>query len=293
MKKLILLLVLLSPCFLHAQKVLSVATKTFTEKVPYDGKDLTIDVEKATVTISGWSNDYYQIEIKLISKHKNQEQAIAELDHMKYELENSVNETVLKNFFFSDEKFKKVQGILSAEFVVKAPNQTSINVKNRYGSTNIRGLESNLALAGQFVKTIIDNCSGSLSLEANFGSNQITNWKGDMDMDLYRVDILGRNISGKIEGESDYGSIQFEALKTEAITIDAKNTTINIQLVDPLVEYSYDLKTTFNSIYVGGTLDQTVKNEWKKSMGEKKISISTTYSPIVINQDQSLKALKK
>ena len=63
---------------LYSQKQIHIITKTIKKEFKASDKTLIIIGEKSTITINSWDKDFYQIEIKLISKNPNK--SLAEKD---------------------------------------------------------------------------------------------------------------------------------------------------------------------------------------------------------------------
>lgn len=278
----------------EAQTVLNVATQRFEEKVTYKpGQVLLLNLEKAQVSVTGWDRDYFSFEILLKSRHKDQEQAVKELGYLKYQLKDEGDTLRFVNDFVSGEAFRKVQGMLNIELLIKAPQSSRIAINNAYGSTEVSDMSGLVSLNGKFVDTQVSNCQGDLSLIAVFGSNKINDQSGDLFIDLSRVDLTGNHIQGKVTGQANYGSIHLTRLSSSEVTITARRTAFTLELDDPIGSYSYQLSSDFGHIFLEGAMEAKKSSKWiYQGTSESKISISTSFSPIVI-RDKSLNAHKK
>lgn len=279
---------------IEAQTVLNVATQSFKEELPYtSGQVLMLQLEKAHVAVTGWDRDYFAFEIRLKSRHKNKEQAIKELSYLKYQLEAEGDTIHFVNDFVSGESFKKVQGMLNVELIVKAPFQSPVTIKNAYGATEVSGMSGTITLDGKFVDTQVRNCQGDLILTAVFGSNKINDQSGDFSFDLSRVDMTGHHIQGKVTGQANYGAIHFTRLSSADVSIVARRTTFTVELELPIGSYSYDLSSDLGNIFLEGSLEEKKSSKWTyQGTSDSKINIKTSFSPITI-RDKSLNAFKK
>lgn len=277
-----------------AQTVLNVATQRFEEKMDYrPGQVLLLHLEKAQVSIQGWDQDHYSFEILLKSKHKDRQQAVKELEYLKYQLKEEGDTLLFSNDFVSGQSFRKVQGILNIELIVKAPRSSQIAVNNAYGATAVSNMSGLVRLQGKFVDTEVSNCEGDLSLIAVFGSNKISDHAGDLDIDLSRVDLSGNQIKGKVTGKANYGSIQLMGISSPEVTIAARRTSFTLELNAPIDSYHYDLSTDLGTIFLEGSMDLKKSSKWEyEGTTQSKITIMTSFSPIVI-RDKTLNAYKQ
>ena len=287
MKRLLLTLitVILLLSTLHGQEVLSVATQRFEEKIPYrQGMVLKLELEKAQVNVQGWSENYYAFEILLKSKHKNETKAVQELGYLKYTLQENGDTIFFSNDFVSDDKFRRVQGILSLELTIKVPRSSSVVVNNAYGSTTVDNLRSKVALKEKFVKSTIANCEGELLLNAVFGDHQIKNHKGDVILDLTRANLDIASFEGSVIGTTTYGLIRLSKFKLENVNLEGRRTSFTLNLDADWKSYSYDLKSQFGQVLVGEYENDGKNEEWKMDgTSSTFIKIRTTFNDIKIN----------
>lgn len=278
----------------EAQTVLNVATQRFQEEVPYQsGQVFVLDLEKAQATVTGWDRNYFALEILMKSRHKDRDQAITELSYLKYELDQSGDTIRFDNDFVSGKEFRKVQGILNIELSVKAPYASQLLIANAYGTTEVSNMSGPVHLDGKFVETQVSNCQGPVWLTAVFGSNKIDNQKGELNIDLSRVDLTGSQIKGKVSGTASYGNVYLMGLSSPEVNIEARITSFTIALNAPIDNYHYDLSTDLGTIFLEGSMELKKSSKWEyEGTSESKISIITSFSPIII-RDNTLNAYKQ
>lgn len=279
----------------EAQKVVSVAKQQFEEKVAYQPGDvLNLDLEKVQVTIVGKDQDFYAFDITLKSRHKEQEQAIKELDYLKYGLERRGDTIHFSNDFITGDRFRKVQGVLNIELRITAPRSSALSVVNAYGKTYVQNISARIDLKGKFVETKLNECQGILNIVSAFGDHQVNEHKGNITLDLSRVNFLGSEIAGDVIGKTSYGSVEINELSTDNLDFDSRRTAFKLDLNSmSLQDYHFDLFTQLGQILLEGSINEKKSNQWKnEGVTDASIKITTTYSPIII-RDQSLKARKK
>lgn len=278
----------------EAQTVLNVATQRFEKEVAYrPGRVLSLELEKAHVSVTGWDKNHYAFEILLNSKHKDPDQAVKELGYLKYDLHTDGDTVHFSNDFVSGEAFQKIQGMLNIELIIKAPESSQITITNAYGSTQVSNMSGPVSLKGKFVDTQVNSCQSELSLIAVFGSNKITDQSGDLFIDLSRVDLTGNLINGKVKGQASYGTIHLMRLSSPEVDIEARRTAFTLELDTPIEHYSYDLSTDLGNIFLEGSMDLKKSSKWvSKGTSGAEIRITTTLSPIVI-RDKTLNAHKE
>lgn len=296
MKKYLIIIICSLP-FLgaKAQKLVNLATQRFEEKIAFQTGDvLTLDLEKVQVTIIGEDQDFYAFEIVFKSRHKDQKQAIKELDYLTYQLKNRGDTIHFFNDFVSGDRFQKVQGVLNVELKITAPASSPLVIENAYGKTYIRNISAPIDLKGKFVETKLNECQGALSIVSVFGEHQINEHHGNITLDLSRVDLTGNEIHGDVKGKTSYGSININELTTKNFEVTSRRTAFALSITETsLQEYSFDLFTQLGQILLEGAINEKISNQWQyQGSSDSNIKITTTFSPIII-RDQSLNTSKK
>ena len=100
-KIILFLLVILMSQFSHAQKKVHVLTKTIKKELKSADKTLVLRGEKSKINVSSWDNNFYFVEIKLISKNLNKNLAEKDLQIVKYQITETDKNYLLKNYFSS------------------------------------------------------------------------------------------------------------------------------------------------------------------------------------------------
>ena len=274
--------------YVHSQKMLQVLTKTIDKKIKYEpGDGLLIEAEKASIEIEGWDKNYIGLKIELISKHPKKETAEKELAFLKYDIEKTGSDHIVKNYFQTDKQYTNVKGNLITRYIIKVPKNCDISVTNLYGSLAIANLQSDLTAHLRFVDFDLKKSTSDANLESYFGKIRIDGFTGTLKAKLEKTDINLITFVGDLELTSQYGSIDILGGTFKRFVINGDRTEINFD-IEQLERYNYDLKTLHASIHVPNIIGEV--NNTDDLQGFNKIfkgdnpmvKIHTRYSPITV-----------
>ena len=272
----------------QAQGKVNVITKTIKKELKSTSKTLVIKGEKSTINISSGDKDYFQVEIKLISKNTNQKQAETDINIIKYESTENANEYVLRNYFASD-KYGNVKSNLSVVFNIKIPKNSKLDISNIYGNVYLSNFNSETKLKNSFGEIHISNISGEMDLNAYYSDTWVNNINLALLCNTDKSDLEMMNASGNIVIKSNYGNIQFSPGKSlKKLEIESKRTTITFEC-ETLKAYNYGLATSFSTIILPNKWEKDIKklngiaqfNQINNS-NNPIIKIQTTYCQIAI-----------
>jgi len=288
--KIILFFIVMLTCqFAQAQKKVHVLTKTIKKELKSASKTLIVKGEKSTINVTSWDNNFFYVEIKLISKNPDKKLAEKDLKIVKYQVTETNSNYLLKNFF-SSEKYGKITSNLSAVYNIKVPKTTKLSITNIYGNIYLKSLSSTTSLKNSFGEIHITDAFGSYEVRAYYSDVWVNNARLNLSASADKSDFNLKNVSGTLFIESNYGNIHLTPGKNlKKVEINAKRTSVNFN-ADDLDKYSYLLTTQSSKLLLPKDWQGKIKNESGKikfsQVGNKPfVKIQTTYCEISIKQD--------
>ena len=167
-----------------AQDKIQVVTKTIQKTFDFDPEaSLTIEAEKALVTVKGWDQDEVKLTLQLVARHPRRGVAEQDLAALRYTLDTDGEEKVLKNYFFINESGGRMESNLQAVYELWVPQNSILHITNRYGNV-----------------TLSDWQAKKLSVTAEFGEVTLEQVQGNMQVNLDYGDLIAQDISGSFSG---------------------------------------------------------------------------------------------
>ncbi len=289
-KILFLLLILIADNLMYSQQKVHVLTKTIKKEFKAKDKTLIVKSEKSTVNVTSWDNDFFYIEIKLISKNLDKKLAENDLAIIKYEV-TETNTTYLLSNYFSSEKYRKITSNLSTIYNIKAPKGAKLSIINIYGNINIESISSTTSLKNSFGEIHIKDALGSYNVNSYYSDTWIEN--ADLILKCFadKSDIELNNISGSLNIKSNYGKINLlPGTRLQKVEIDSKRTSVFFE-TSSIDKYCYNLSTKSSKI--------RLPEKWKSKIIKKdgyiqfkqieipdkpSINIKTSYCEILIKK---------
>ena len=139
-----------------------------------------------------------------------------------------------------------------------------------------------------FVMAELEEFQEPLIINARFGEIKCKNVYAGLVASLNKTDLIITDNIGESKIESNYGIIEAQQAIMNLFAISGQKTKIIINPVEPET-FDYDLATTYSEISLPSSLGRAsdiedVQSFSSSSGNSKKITISTTYQPILINE---------
>lgn len=288
----------LSMASLHAQSgTVQVVTKTVNRQISYSKGDLLkINAEKSQVDIQGWDKNYIQLTLKLVSKNKKKEDAELDLQYLKYKIVQKENVIELSNYFQTDNPRIKIKSNLQAKYYLMVPKSINAEINVLYGEIGINNTSGNIKTEVNFGQLRLEDINGILDVKSNYGDITAKNLNVTMTCQTDKANIRLLDIMGKYSINSAYGSITVEtSKKLKGFKAIAKNTSLQLSL-PAFEDYNYSLSTSYADInlpqayadLVSSTFTQ--KKEFNKQFNSAQptIEIATTFSNIIIQSTNTI-----
>ncbi len=252
------------------QTVLQVVTKTVEKTFDWRPDKLRIDAEKATIEVVGTENSTARVVAQLISKHPERAVAEADLEAMKFLIEDEKGEIFLKNYLVLPKNGAKPASNLSVKIRVELPEGCNLEIKNRFGSARVDGMTEQVRLTGEFCKTRLERLTGVVFVTSQLGDVVIVGGAPKAEIESNRADIRLDSCRGKVSINAKFAKIRVEPSAICDVEIKAENSTIDLpREPSPESQWTVSVKD--------GRLDFPLGGLWKK--GESKERSEVFFRP--------------
>jgi hypothetical protein len=265
------------------QQRLQVITKRITKTFPYsEGFEVNLEGENAEVLVESWDKKEIYVQIELIAKHPNKEQATKDLERMAYLLDRAKNNIYIRNYVQEVEQPDNT-AVLEARYVIRLPESCPVYIKNQFGETDVRNLTSQLRIFNEFGNINLSNITGGMEMRTKFSEVRGAQLVGDFDIFARRSQLDFRDVVGNYTIKAEYSTLNLWAGEGLIdLNIDAKKTDVQLFNIDPKT-HQHQLVVQHGNV--------TVPNAWQFEFEEdtpyiKKLTFqpnSEYYATITVN----------
>ncbi len=234
---------LLTYNFIFGQTPLQLITKTVEKQFNYkDGYELNIEGEKADVQVESWDKNVIDISIVFSSQHYDKSIAKRDLEYIQYQADKVQNKIYLRNYLKIPSGKPKAEATLKAKYLIKVPSDCPVYLKSKFGMVRIKDLANEVKLNSQFTNIGLENIQGLIDITSRFGDLDGKFIDGTMFVDARRTDITLRELKGKFDVRTYYGTLNIFAEPNVAdLKLTANNTKIHLVSNDPS-RFAYNIE---------------------------------------------------
>ena len=280
-------LLLLFSLSARAQDKIQVVTKTIQKTFDFDpGASLTIEAEKALVTVKGWDQDEVKLTLQLVARHPRRGVAEQDLAALRYTLDTDGDEKVLKNYFFINESGGRMESNLQAVYELWVPQDRILHITNRYGNIILSDWQAKqLTVSAEFGEVRLEQVQGDMQVNLDYGDLIAQDISGSFSGTTKKSNLTLHRIAGRYDLKCSYGEVDITtADQVEALTLDASRTQVTFATHDPM-HYNYDVAN------LCGDINTTLVGTWDNS-GACKRSFTTNYGvPTVLRIKTSFNSI--
>jgi hypothetical protein len=220
---------------LYGQQELKFITKTVEKQFAYKtGDELNIEGEKADVEVESWNKNIIDVRIVFSAQHPDKKIAQRDLEWIQYQTEKVQNKIYLRNYLKIPEGQTKPRSTLKATYVIKVPSDCPVYLKSQFGMVRIRDLSNQVKLNSTFTNIGLENIQGFIDITSKFGDLDGKFIDGTMLVNARRTDITLRELKGKYDLKTSYGTLNIFADPNVAdLKLTADNTKIHLVSSDP------------------------------------------------------------
>lgn len=277
---------------LNAQTTLQVVTKTVHKTLPWKaGYAIEVNGEKAEIEVEPNYSDPGNVSIKaeLTTRHPRLDTAKMDLEAWKFIATQNGNTVYIRAYIAAPSAKSMPSSNLKAKILIKIPPSSPINISNKLGKVQLRQLQGNVRLIGEFCEFKITDQKSALEVHSQYGNIQGQNLEGKVSIDTKRADIKLSGIQGDCSIRCEYGTVELDGLSPSAnLMVDSKKTEVKMDIPGTL-PHNVELKAAHGNLDIplGLHLDPASivgKQSFKRTMGKNrpKIKVESNFGNISI-----------
>lgn len=248
-----------------AQTTLEVVTKTIEKSIAFKpGENILLLGENATINISTWAKDEVKIKIKLISKNRIKNVAVADQANIKHLIEKKGSTVYLRNYFVVQQSGSS-GSILKVEYELTVPSKSNCVIKNSLGNITIDGVEGKMDIEEKFGNLNLTNCKGNISVKLNLGDMKADNLSGVISLLGTSANFNIINLSGQNTFDISNGDLFVQPLASiSTLNVKAKNGEVTCSSKS-ITEFGYDFSSSYGEVKTPEFFKTKVKSEKTKT----------------------------
>nr|WP_295932495.1 hypothetical protein [uncultured Dyadobacter sp.] len=248
-----------------AQSTLQVATKKIERTIGAPAvRTLYITAEKADIEMVTWDKSDISVVMELSARHPNRATATEDLSKFQYIADRNGKDYFLRNYIVLKDGENKPLSNLKARYTIHLPPSCAVDLKNSFGTINLKGLTNQLNLKADFCTTNISEISGKGLLNTTFGELKGEEITGAFSFASDHTNIRLEQISGAVRLDAVYGNVEiYPATGLTSLGIHSKKAEVTL-LAKNWQYFDY----TINSAYATMKLPNGFK--WKRNSGDFK-----------------------
>ena len=221
------------------------------------------------------------------------------------ELKYEINDTILT--IQLDRKSKTSVSVFSVtnennKLEFNVPENLDVQLRTEYGDIEASGLKNKTKLHTSYGDFVAQDLSGEFKLDTDYGDISLKNSSGSLQVSSNYGDINSQEISGDIDLKTIYGDITTVNLKgllniytehgdvsgrsmliEELASIKSGYGEIDLQIVNPITDFTMDLNTEFGDIKLDrADTELKSQNRLKTGNGKLKLNVRTEFGDIKI-----------
>lgn len=233
----------------QAQNVLQVATKAIEKTVAATSiRTLYINAEKADIELIAWDKTDIAIVLELSARHPDKATATSDLGKVQYIADRSGKDYFLRNYILLKEGENKPLSNLKARYVIHLPSTCSVDLKNTFGTIQMKGLTNNLKLNADFCTTSLLNIKGKGLLETSFGELRAIEIVGTFSFSSDHTNLSLENIGGAIRMNTLYGNVEISPSPgLTSLAIQSKKAVVTM-VTKNWQQFDYDINSAYTTM---------------------------------------------
>jgi hypothetical protein len=200
---------------LAAQQKIQVASKTYSFEYNATTTLIKLYAEKSEIILNPSADNICRVEIKLISKNTDQQEAIRDLKSVKYSVEEKSGIVNLKNYFDPPE-VRPVKSNLSVRYTIYVPVSKRIEINCLYSQITAQSVNINGSIDAAFSDVTLNKCDGRILLKTYYSGLKIDRGSAILSGSLDKSDMTLVNYSGPVDLTTHYGIISIGQEQTYA-----------------------------------------------------------------------------
>jgi len=233
----------------YSQSILQVATKSIEKTVTARTiRTLYINAEKADIELISWDKAEITVLMELSARHPDKRTAASDLGKIQYVAERSGKDYFLRNYILLREGESKPSSNLKARYTIHLPSNCSVDLKNTFGTIQMKGLTNNLKLSADFCTTSLVNIKGKGLLETTFGELKAIEISGTFSFTSDHTNLQLENIAGAIRMSTLYGNVEIvPSAGLTSLSIQSKKAVVTM-ITKNWQHFDYDINSAYTTM---------------------------------------------
>ena len=233
----------------RGQGVLQVATKSIEKTVAaHTIRTLYINAEKADIELIAWDKAEITVVMELSARHPDRRTAASDLGKIQYIADRSGKDYFLRNYILLREGESKPLSNLKARYTIHLPPTCSVDLKNTFGTIQMKGLTNNLKLSADFCTTSLANIKGKGLLETTFGELRAIEISGTFSFTSDHTNLELENIGGAIRMNTLYGNVEISPSPgLTSLAIQSKKAVVTM-VTKNWQQFDYDINSAYTTM---------------------------------------------
>ena len=233
---------------------------------------LTVADEAGDVTVTGADVDTVQVKVVKTAYDSTQARADEEVKTIKYAIEQNGNTITLKYELPDSMNFNN--DINTVDFIVTVPTETIVSVDTKFGSVNVQDIQGAVDLSNDFGDVTAKNIEGELEVQSNGGK-----------INIEAVEAGTKDV--KIN--SDFGEITLAQVKARDVSVTSNSGAVTFTNVrasgDAFIKSDFGNTTYENGSAASLTLETSSgKTSITKVNITKELKVDNDFGEIELKQ---------
>lgn len=233
----------------YGQGVLQVATRSIEKTVTaHTIRTLFINAEKADIELIAWDRAEIVVVMELSARHPDKRTAATDLGKIKYIADRSGKDYFLRNYILLREGESKPLSNLKARYTIHLPPTCSVDLKNTFGTIQMKGLTNNLKLSADFCTTSLANIKGKGLFETTFGELKAIEISGTFSFTSDHTNLQLENIGGVVRMNTLYGNVEISpSAGLTSLAIQSKKAVVTM-VTKNWQHFDYDINSAYTTM---------------------------------------------
>lgn len=213
MYKILTYLLICLPLFIGAQDKAYKEQKELNQTVDCKpGDKLVINGERSFIKIRSWDQDQIQLNVQVISKHQDQDQAKTDLEKIEVIFDKKGKLHTYSNSIRINDPKDKPKSNLKILLDLVVPVHLNLEIKNMFGEIDISGKYEEIKSNSQFTTLILSDVHSILNINTEYGDAEISNCSGILNVVADRSNLQLTDIVSSMELEIKYAELEMDLI---------------------------------------------------------------------------------
>lgn len=264
---------------------------TYKRGFSYQAQDINnmlIDNNIGSVKVIGHNKEEIEVEYQINVFANNRELAEDFIEELTVDYE-VIGDLLMVRTVSKSPKPLEIRGY-EINFDIKAPQRLFVELKNRYGNTELRNFTNGVDLKAKYSLTTLSDLKGNIRVENDYGNLEIENLDGEISLNTSYNNNNINNLKGSLRIDTSYAQYQLKNIEADTVLV-GKYGGGNIESVNGSLDF--DIK------YMGLSIDRvTGKISGNMEYGEVNIAnvnnsldLNTRYCDLLIWMKKDFKDL--